>query len=552
MATEPFNTYVTTLTSATSVSGPNVIYVNQSGLSRQATLTQVGNAIASGATIFNVQNYGAVGNGVTDDTAAINSAIAAFNSMAVGELYFPATTGGYLITSGLTAITARGLVRGQGGGNLWDTTNDPSAGPYLASVIKCNSTTAVAFSVNSGTLTFRDLAIYNTALSTPTSASRGIQNTFTQLDPAINYYNLVVSGFYICVDVQVGAAWVMDGCFIAGPVVGGIALNITNIVNIDAGDWCVSNSVFYDYHHASAGIKQVGSGGGKIVNCKFNNISGIAGFDDCINSTLTSTSDILIANVSFENYFNTAITGSNWNNGVLTNLQIGLGGLNNLAALNFDSCTNCTFGNISFNKTGVGGYAFKFSSLASDCTFSGITTHGNTCKGLIDPTGVVPTFGDNFDLFVDSDVANSTVTMATATGLSATLNPAAGVSTNSLVYGFDIYLSFTDAAAGGIQCQLTASNSLTVYDIVYDGWIIDSAANGIKGNSHATSLGSVVASATTTGTTGVVEIRGSLSIKHGGTMSVQFAQNTSNATATTVKAGSRMKIWRMPMGPVSF
>jgi len=65
---------------------------------------------------FNVQTFGAIGNGSTDDTTSINSAIAALNTAGGGELYFPKGT--YKIGSGattsLTIITVPCHVRGDG------------------------------------------------------------------------------------------------------------------------------------------------------------------------------------------------------------------------------------------------------------------------------------------------------------------------------------------------------------------------------------------------------------------------------------------------------
>ena len=61
---------------------------------------------------FNVTDYGAVGDGTTDDTAAINLAIAALNTATRGVLYFPSGT--YKITSALSIATANVLVLGDG------------------------------------------------------------------------------------------------------------------------------------------------------------------------------------------------------------------------------------------------------------------------------------------------------------------------------------------------------------------------------------------------------------------------------------------------------
>lgn len=64
-----------------------------------------------GGSVANVQGYGAVGDGVTDDTAAINLAIVACK-LSHRALYFPAGT--YLVTSALTAIAGQLMVFGDG------------------------------------------------------------------------------------------------------------------------------------------------------------------------------------------------------------------------------------------------------------------------------------------------------------------------------------------------------------------------------------------------------------------------------------------------------
>lgn len=65
---------------------------------------------------FNVKHFGALGNGSTDDTAAINAAIAAAYAAGGGEVYFP--PGRYRVTSTITitgAVTLRGAGHPAGG-----------------------------------------------------------------------------------------------------------------------------------------------------------------------------------------------------------------------------------------------------------------------------------------------------------------------------------------------------------------------------------------------------------------------------------------------------
>jgi hypothetical protein len=77
-------------------------------------LTAAANGSSGALPWFNVKTYGATGNGSTDDSSAINSAIAALNSAGAGVLYFPATPNNYKISSNLTAITVPALVLGDG------------------------------------------------------------------------------------------------------------------------------------------------------------------------------------------------------------------------------------------------------------------------------------------------------------------------------------------------------------------------------------------------------------------------------------------------------
>lgn len=139
-----------------------------------------------------------------------------------------------------------------------------------------------------------------------------------------------------------------------------------------------------------------------------------------------------------------------------------------------------------------------------------------------------------------SDLPFTTTTaLADVTGLSLALQA-------NVTYGFDVYLSFTDAAAGGIKAAISSDGTLTATAFEADGWIIDSGANGIKGNTQASSLGSTLASSTTSGTAGIVQIKGCITVNVAGTMKVQAAQNTSSGTATTIKRGSYMLVYYIP------
>ena len=91
-------------TGAGSVTGS--IAVTSSGVDSPSTMALSGvGATSGGASTINVANCGATGNGSTDDTTAINSAIATLTPGAT--LFFPCGT--YKISSGLTAITTNNV-----------------------------------------------------------------------------------------------------------------------------------------------------------------------------------------------------------------------------------------------------------------------------------------------------------------------------------------------------------------------------------------------------------------------------------------------------------
>jgi hypothetical protein len=132
--------------------------------------------------------------------------------------------------------------------------------------------------------------------------------------------------------------------------------------------------------------------------------------------------------------------------------------------------------------------------------------------------------------------ANNTA-LANVTGLTVSL--AAG-----RTYSFEAYLPFTCAAAGGVKAAI--SGTATATNIVYSGYIIDSGANGIKGNTQATALATAVANAATTGTTGVIRISGTITVNAAGTLTVQFAQNVNNGTQSVVKRGATLIVHDLP------
>ena len=100
-----------------------------------------GSAMPSGA--FNVKAYGAVGDGVTDDTVAIQAAATA-SAVSGGTLFFP--TGTYVVSSGITGLNNSGItISGHGATISWTST---TPGEYLFAITEESSSAGVLNAAN--------------------------------------------------------------------------------------------------------------------------------------------------------------------------------------------------------------------------------------------------------------------------------------------------------------------------------------------------------------------------------------------------------------------
>lgn len=119
--------------------------------------------------VFNVQHYGATGNGTTDDTADIGAAIAAAVAAKGGIVYFPQGT--YKTTSVLTVATIYPI---QLVGAGWGTIIKPTGSTAFDCIRAYDSTTNSGEGPTNTGFAIRELLIDGTAMTNTTGKASGI------------------------------------------------------------------------------------------------------------------------------------------------------------------------------------------------------------------------------------------------------------------------------------------------------------------------------------------------------------------------------------------
>ena len=328
---------------------------------------------------FDVKTYGALGDGTTDDTTAIQAALAAIPA-AGGVLYFPA--GRYLYAGSTLTLDRMITVEGDGGGAEF-----VSQGLGVTT-IDFNSATGTLFTVTANSCAFKELVLRNTSVTTP-SAGAGIlissNGDFTK------YERIKVDGFYICVDVQAGEGGIFDGCEIVSPVLYGIKLR--HILFPDSGGTAISNCVITGRNGrtAAAAIRIESGGGTHIVNT--NTVAEVgASFVNAIDVAVgdnVRTVDLLISNCTIESFSESGIkgrTGSNasWWNIIITGNEFGQYVAGTEYAINFDATVAGDFnglvinGNVALASPSSSSPAFSI----TDCT--NVVFTGNVQIGFSD------------------------------------------------------------------------------------------------------------------------------------------------------------------------
>ena len=116
-----------------------------------------------------------------------------------------------------------------------------------------------------------------------------------------------------------------------------------------------------------------------------------------------------------------------------------------------------------------------------------------------------------------------------------TVNVAAGGN-----YRFEAWLHCTSNASGGVKA--TIAGTCTAGAIIFDG-LMNYATTDVQVRTVALAAACIATTAATPSPS--IRIIGLISVANAGTLTVQFAQNASFATKSTVNIGSTLMVWRL-------
>ena len=206
--------------------------------------------------VISVKNHGAKGDGITDDTLAIQ---AAFNSVPVegGSVYLP--PGKYLVTATIT-IPNRTKIVGAGGFD---------ANFNATSLIVCATNAIDVLFINADGCTLEDFAVSYTGATRPTSGT-GIR--FAAGNHA-RVHRVGVNKFWNCLRFDTGYYYTVSDSGIFDPANYGIYLTNTAPGGEDHGDQGIINCVISKVADTTAGgtaVRWESGGGLRFIGNKIN------------------------------------------------------------------------------------------------------------------------------------------------------------------------------------------------------------------------------------------------------------------------------------------
>lgn len=225
------------------------------------------------------KDFGATGNGLTDDTIALQNAINAAQNAFGAELYIPA--GKYKITAQLN-VTKHLAIRGAGSQNIGNLAGVWQSGGGVTPITAVTAGTAIlpsstiaAFVINTpDTVQIRDLAIAYLTVATPatgtTAINFGISAGNSNFGSLIE--NVVISGADRGVQFTNCLSQIVRGCtFWECQSYSVFVSNTAGSSIASTGDYAIEGNTFVSGSTASMSHFYAQSGGGmRIVGNKFN------------------------------------------------------------------------------------------------------------------------------------------------------------------------------------------------------------------------------------------------------------------------------------------
>lgn len=196
-----------------------------------------------GGILFNVKAYGAEGDGTTDDTADIQSAISAAVSNGGGIVFFPEGT--YLTSSELAVTDSI---------YFWGSGQD-------VTFVKTTSTTANVFKVDADYVKFFDMTIQRLSIATAGSAIKlntGVQAVIERVTISDNHYYGVES--------ESASSWTLRNCYIFNAIKYGVY--VKNVALPDTGDQVIDGCTLDSSTGTEVAIRHESGGGLKIYGNK--------------------------------------------------------------------------------------------------------------------------------------------------------------------------------------------------------------------------------------------------------------------------------------------
>ena len=323
--------------------GASLIGFIQSGTGAVARTMQ-----SKGRDVVSVKDFGAVGDGVTDDTAAIQAAIAACISTGVdSHLHFP--RGGYNIGATLNPQFS-GIISGAGSQDT---------------IIYTTSATADLFSTvgSYGCLTIRDLQINTTV--TRTAGAAILVNTATPSTASQARFrmdNVAIYAQYIGANILNSAYWDITNSWFYNCIQ--YSVYSDNSSNFDAGDNNITGNLFTAANITCEHVRLINNA--RVSNNKM--LGGLTGIHVEPSAVTGTRVDFQIHGNSLENQ---------WTNGIQLKVNAaGVGIANSMIYGNQVAAMNASAQCISINGP-VGGLLIS-SNL---CVLSASSTAGIVCIG---------------------------------------------------------------------------------------------------------------------------------------------------------------------------